>query len=128
MRGHEELIAMRLRGYAPRMVWIDAELNRLPMADDWHNESPAAAHLQLAPTENPATVDFRCVVGLDVWISGDDAKRVRGIRDACIAAQARRVVASTHEQIGADEWVSFRLVERTDTAGQLTIEKEAAHG
>jgi hypothetical protein len=128
MRGHEALIAMRRQGAVPDVVWIDTDLARLPMADDWLEVTPRHAHVQLDPADSPARVDFRCVIGLTVSISGDDLKRVRATRDACVFAGAKRVIASTTKRIGRGEFAAFQLVELTDTDGHLTHEPESVHG
>jgi hypothetical protein len=107
MRGQHALIAMRSKGYAPRIVWFDLEPDRLPMADDWQHETPAHAHLQLEPHDRIATLDLRCLVGLTVAVSGPDAEKVRRMADACKEASAGRVIA----YCGGDYI--------TDTAGHL---------
>lgn len=106
MRGHQALITMRMEGYAPEMVWFDVDSPHLPMPDDWHHVSPNHAHLQLQPSDNLATLDLRCVVGLTVFVDGHETRRVVAIRDACIKAGAKRVIAYTEDHL-------------SDTAGQF---------
>lgn len=128
MRGHLALIAMRQRGAKPDLVWLETNPERDPCCDDWLEITPKHAHLQFDPEESPARVDLRCVVGLTVSISGSNLKRVRATRDACIAAGAKRVIASTTRQIGNDEFPAFQVMELTDTDGHLTHNIEEIHG
>lgn len=117
MRGHQQLIAMRNAGAVPDVVWIDTDLPKLPMPGDWHEITPRHAHLQLDASDRLARLDLRCVIGLTVSVSGSDVHRVRAVRDACIDAKAKRVIAATTTPIGIDEFIAFKLVELTDTAG-----------
>jgi hypothetical protein len=94
MRGHHALIEMRTQGYAPACVWLDVNEPRLPMPDDWQENSPRDAHLQLEARDRLSTLDLRCLVGLRVFVYGDVAKLVGATREACIAAGAKRVIAA----------------------------------
>ena len=120
MRGQQQLEAMRMNGFAPSVVFIDTEPGT-SLADDWHTLNPHIAHLQIGPLEKP---DFRCVVGLTVCIFGDDAKRVKAIRDGCIEAKASRVITSSAEPYELPGVPSGRICHRTsevtDTEGHLT--------
>jgi len=95
VRGAEALVAMRRRGYAPRLAIVDLDEDRLQSWRDWEVLNPAIAKLAPGDGEHAARADLRCVVGLNVLVTGDDAERVRSYRDACIAANAKRVVAFT---------------------------------
>lgn len=99
MRGHKALVAMRLKGRKPAMVWFDADYPKLPMADDWQEDRPDHAHLQIDRHENVETLDLRCLVGLTVFVDGQDVRRVVAVRDACIKAGAERVIAYAPEHI-----------------------------
>jgi hypothetical protein len=98
MTGHEELRNMRRRKLVPRAVWItDGED---VMARDWHEEPNLCdqqkhACISLAETDVPEALDFRCLIGLEVHVSGDrSAARARRIHNALIEAEAKRVITT----------------------------------
>jgi hypothetical protein len=103
MRGHKALIDMRSKGWKPSLVWLDADSPKLPMTDDWDMVSPMHAHLQLQATDRLATLDLRCLVGLTVFVDGNNTQRVIEARDACIKAGAERVIAYTADHISDTE-------------------------
>jgi hypothetical protein len=111
MRGADDLVSMRKRGAVPSVVWIDAETEYLHLP-----ASQEHAHLQLADGESAHRADMRCVVGLTVCVSGPDANRVHALRDAAIAAKAKRVIASV-VTLRTGHWI---VDEVTDTAGFMT--------
>lgn len=119
MRGHQDLIAMRRRGYVPHVVFIDIGQDRL--WDGWVERTPWSAHLCVGESEQPSRADLRCVVGLTVSVHGEDAARVHALRDACIEARAARVIATvsrcTHDVL---KYERFECSEVTDTAGVMT--------
>lgn len=116
MRGRAALEAMRRDGYAPSLVIIDLDDNKLRMAKDWEHHNPTTA--RLAPAgEPPHRADLRCVVGLTVFVHGDEPEAVHAWRDACVNAKAKRVVAAvtvldTYHEV-------FQTTEIHDTAGVL---------
>lgn len=115
MRGQRALEAMRRRGRVPDSVFIDVDDSRLRMADDWQVHTPALA--MLSPLrDKPSQADLRCVVGLTVFVSGADLKLVHAMRDACIRAQAARVIATTCVPRGE----VFDCIEVSDTEGKFT--------
>ena len=131
MKGAESLRFMRRRGYAPSMVFLDTEDNRLRPWADWERINPNHAHLTPERNDVPARADLRCVVGLRVLVQGDDADAVHAWRDACIAAKASRVVASVTRCIESDPlYARYETLEMTDTAGLLAPRHEEAihHG
>lgn len=121
MRGASRLIEMRKRRQAPSVVFLDADAVRLPMPDwelcDVAGQPTNIVHMQAEQGETLRRIDLRCLVGLTVCISGLDSARVHTLRDAAISAKAKRVIASVQEQIGRDEWIAFKTIECTDTAG-----------
>ncbi len=117
MRGQAQLEALRRRGYAPEVVFIDADAKPVRRVDAMFDSlADGAARLGLLPGESPKRVDLRCVVGLVVHVNGTDADRVQAMRDAAIAAGAVRVIAAATERT-EQGWQPFRTVELTDTAG-----------
>ncbi len=92
MRGHESIIAMRLRGRRPALVWMhdDPECADL----DWPlwRESLPYPNVLLSPEDSPARVDLRFVVGLPVMVSFHDVIRMQRMVLACEAAGASSVI------------------------------------
>lgn len=116
MRGRAALESMRRDGYAPSLVIIDLDDHKLRMAKDWEHHNPTTA--RLAPAgEPPHRADLRCVVGLTVFVHGDEPEAVHAWRDACIEAKARRVVAAVTVLDTYHE--AFQTTEIHDTAGVL---------
>jgi hypothetical protein len=119
MRGHDALIAMRLRRQVPLAVQIDTdgEPNRLHAC--WHSLGVGMAHLHIGADEAVQPLDLRCVVGLLVIVHGLDAGRVSTVVDACEAAGASRVVGSVFQRRG-EEWEHAQMF---DTDGVMTWPK-----
>lgn len=94
MTGHEPLVAMRLRGRQPASVHINANGNSV---GNWtipaYPGAPLHAELNVHPSETIGRLDLRCIAELTVHLNGDDPQRVAALRDACIEAGARRVIA-----------------------------------
>lgn len=103
MKGIESLVAMRMEGRVPSLLYVDLDVGRMP----------GEGHLQIDNAEPLHSVDLRAVQGLVVSISGLDAGRVRAIGLACEQAGARRVIANTLKQ----STHGFEMVEVTDTEG-----------
>ncbi len=121
MQGHQALLEMRRAGRAPGAVFIDVDLPTLtPMDEDlqWQNVDPSSADIEIAVDEPVHRLDFRFVIGLTVHVSGCEAKRVEAVRDACIAAKAKRVIASF--MVRADSRDGFDVARITDTEGHFT--------
>ncbi len=130
MQGHTRLIEMRLAGYVPDWVFIETEPNSLRLADDWHEMDNTKAVLQLDAADRRP--DLRCVAGLPCYVEGSDIHRVHAVRNACIAANAQRVIAAVLRRVGSGEWVAFNTIETTDTDGVFeylaATASEVAHG
>lgn len=94
MKGQEALLAMRKAGKAPSAVFIETATDRLKQSSDWQHNTPGMAALLIEPDDIPAMLDLRCVVGLLVSISGDCEELVGRVHEACVAANAKRVVSS----------------------------------
>lgn len=121
MRGAEALREMRLSGYAPSLVIIDLDDERLRMAVDWQHVNPTTARLAPAANDAPHRTDLRCVVGLKVFVHGDKTEAVHAWRDACIAAKASRVISAvTICTSDVPDYETFKTLEIGDTTGKLT--------
>lgn len=120
MRGHQDLIAMRRSGYVPHVVFVDIGPDRLRMSDGWAERNPASAYLCVGGDERPSRSDLRCVVGLTVSVHGEDVAAVHAMRDACIEAKAKRVIATVTKCTNATpKYERFETIEVTDTEGHM---------
>jgi len=111
MRGHRELIAARLQGYAPSLVFLELDFGRIPLAVD---------QVQIEETDRLSSIDLRCVRGLNVSVSGVGSLRVKQIAQAAIHAGAMRVLTfvSAPKPNGTNE-----ITEMTDTDGSYVWKK-----
>lgn len=112
MRGHLPLLEMRRRGAVPEIVFVDTEPGRMRQWAEWPALHPDLATIEVEPGDPLNRLDLRCVVGLRVSVSGNDEARVRAVVEACIAAQANRVVGTVTHMAGGNATV----VLVTDTA------------
>lgn len=129
MRGADALRQMRREGYAPNLVIIDLEENWLRSWAEWERLNPTIAKLAPKPGEVASRADLRCVVGLSVFVTGDDPAAVHAWRDACIAADAKRVIAAVTRCVNPDapaEFHRFDTDELTDTSGALDSDAASA--
>lgn len=111
MKGAEAVRQMRRAGYAPRMVDISTD----PVKPHLIGCVGGYATMQ---AERPNMADLRCVVGLMVTVDGTNAERVHAMRDACIAAGAKRVIAAVLRVLDYGPDVDrVRVVEMSDTGG-----------
>jgi hypothetical protein len=118
MRGQAALEAMRRSGVVPAWVWIDTDHWRSDVPETWQVYAPQHAHLQ---STKPDRAALRCVVGLPVQIDGEDRERVNAMRDACIAAGAKRVIASLYERRDdVPDYERYQVIEVSDTDGRQT--------
>jgi len=108
MNGHQTIIDMRRSGLKPVYVWLqDSGL------------APADYAVTLAPTDNPATLDLRFLVGTTVLAEGSNRERLAAMLKAASEAGAKRVITNRHVRDG----VRFEIVETTDTDGVMTWPK-----
>lgn len=71
MTGHEPLLAMRRRGYAPAQgVRLDVGFVDPHSAKAWHRKGMPCAVVHLADADDLARLDLRFLVGLDALIVG----------------------------------------------------------
>ena len=98
---------MRKERQVPRCVWVeddDARMTR-QMASDWHQEPNVVdrqmhAHLHIAETDIPESLDLRCVVGLKVHLSSARGEaRQRRLFNALVEAGAREVIAVAGSEV-----------------------------
>lgn len=119
MRGHEPLIALRRSGCTPPFG-VSIETAEAPSAwpARWHamGYEPSRAHVHIGPQERLHALDLRFVVGMDVYVDGTSARRVREVMVAVKAYQPARVVCVVFEHRGDN----CKTVEMIDSKGELT--------
>lgn len=102
MRGHEQLLVMRRKGFSPKWVFIDTWTEEGGAWSDWPVETPHRAHVEVHGNDLISGLDFRFVVGLQVLVMGRELYRLQAIGDACKEAGARRVlIAHAHH---VEDW------------------------
>lgn len=121
MRGHEPLIAMRMRRRKPStFVAMDIHPGRHWLAEHWHEWEGLGPQIVVDPSEAIGLLDLRFLVCLDVCISGDvgHADQVRRLRESCAAAGAARVFGGLHR--ARNDLGELETVELFDSEGVLT--------
>jgi hypothetical protein len=92
MKGHENLIKMRLAGKKPSAIWV--YLRDYPNWNfNWEFACPDKPEVFISPKDNLRLLDLRFAVGLTVHIIGNDEARTRDVLNALQAANAKRVIA-----------------------------------
>lgn len=97
MRGHEPLIAMRLRGRVPRSCCLSIFPVKAWVVQ-WHQHPATEGDATVEVTEQEARsasrLDLRFLVGLKVVIvNGPDSALTTALAEAALAAGALRVIA-----------------------------------
>lgn len=87
MRGHEKIIASRLAGTTPKIVF----LNDYPCKTDWFDN---AGHATVCTAGDPlSSLDLRFLVGLKVSIGAESEARAKAIFAKAKAFGAKTVAA-----------------------------------
>ena len=92
MRGHDELIAMRIRGNHPQAV----NICDFPVKLDWYGDCPTVCVAE----DHVVDLDLRFVFGMVVHIEGHDEGRADDLMQKCIEADARIVSRSCYPRKG----------------------------
>jgi hypothetical protein len=103
MTGDKELFEMRRSGLKPEFVWVSD--STFSMLDGFT--------VRLAG-DTPELLDLRFLVGVTALTQGSDSARLTRISEACMAAKARRVIATLSDPI------SHEVIQITDTQGAMT--------
>ncbi len=107
MRGHEAIIAARLRGWKPAK-WVVVDVGRDATWHDWllkwsgieiAPHLPSTTYVCLAPSDSTRLADWGWAIGLKVQVDGDDEARVMAACECLRAAGAARVVALLCDRI-----------------------------
>jgi len=98
MKGHENLIKMRLAGKKPNAIWV--YLRAYPnWIFNWEFACPDKPEVFISPEDNIRLLDLRFAVGLTVHIIGNDEVRTRAVLSALVAANAKRVIAVLGDEV-----------------------------
>lgn len=125
MKGHEHLIAMRLRRLVPIMVYIDTA-DTGALTHMLNSDEPSRAHVWIEPGDSIALLDLRCLYGLQVSITGTERERVEATIRGAKEAVARRVIGIVLRYVGKGAYERAETIRHTDTLGDY--EWEAEHG
>ena len=109
MKGHKELIELRMRGKVPKVVYL--ETGKLPIA------SGGDATVWLDQGDMIDRLDLRFLGGLEVTVEGDDQAIVKAAEQAAIKAGAKRVEALVYAPRVTQEQTYFHAISHTDTQG-----------
>lgn len=112
MRGHQQIIALRLQRKAPKTVHIWCGTDALQGWKDWHT-STGHAEVEIQNDEPLSSLDLRFTVGMLVMVNGTDPFRVAAVHAGCLAAGARRVVSGA---VGMDGEMGRLLDSATEAA------------
>lgn len=104
MRGHQPLVAMRMRGVCPKTAVVHVGLDPLKLWRDWASFMPQHPSIEVPPTDRLSALapELRCLVGLTVMVDGEDLDRTWAVAELCAAAEASRVIAMWHAPKPAD--------------------------
>lgn len=111
MRGHENIIALRMKGVRPAgMVWL-CDYPVKPEFIEWQYASDCASPSVSVHGDEIGALDLRFVVGLPVDVTGTDARRVKALAGACKRAGASMVIANDGKRFAA--WTAGEAAWRT---------------
>ena len=97
MRGHLELIKMRLEGLKPRGLWVCYGIDNSRSWDAWSKARDTLPYpeIEIQPIENLNQLDLRFAVGLTVHIqSNEPLPKLKKIYDAFVNAKVKSVFVS----------------------------------
>jgi len=113
MRHHQDLIAMRLHGETPGVVFIDTD-------DSGAVKTLSATSLWVEGKDAIKRLDLRCLVGLNVVVNGSDRARVKATFEAAQQAGAARVRAFVITTTGKGEFMRYAAAQHADTQGEIS--------
>ena len=92
MRGHQEIIKMRLERISPKAVFVYYGEDKSKGWSNWSKYQLDFADVEILPIENINQLDLRFAVGLSVHISTDQPyRKVKALHNAFLASKALRV-------------------------------------
>jgi hypothetical protein len=107
MKGHEGIIKMRKKGYAPTMISLDDLSFPSPLAN-WkeHDHTPTVC----VHKEAIEGLDLRFLVNMRVSVTSCSEDRAKRLFNACKAAGATWIAAShteIHGEVAKTGWMDF---------------------
>jgi len=101
MRGHEAILAARMRGLRPtKTIHVDVSLRSDQPRLLGYNECdlapgiPGTRYVCLGVTESARLADWGWCIGLNIHVDGDDEARVRSAFERIVAAGASVVLGT----------------------------------
>lgn len=112
MRGHENIIAMRMKGVKPAGAVLVCDYQVNPSFLEWRYSDDRKNPTVCTHGTQVSAIDFRFVVGLPVHVHGDSVSRVKQIAGACKKAGAESVAAQAGDMVafwkkGDAQWQTF---------------------
>jgi hypothetical protein len=106
MRGAEELIALRRRGYRPEKGVVVC-MSAMPIGKTYDDglSDTGCAGIDIGSDEVLARLDFRCLIGLRVVVTGSDESRIMYAASLIEQAGASGVVGLTYGEAMAENWL-----------------------
>ena len=98
MRGHVDLLKLRIEGLKPRGLWVCYGHDPLNGWNTWSKAGDTLAYpeIEILPIENINQLDLRFAVGLTVHIaSKEHLAKLKKIHNAFVSAKAKSVFVST---------------------------------
>lgn len=102
MRGHIELLKLRMEGLKPRGLWVCYGHDPLKGWNTWSKAGDTLPYpeIEILPIENINQLDLRFAVGLNVHISSKEhLAKLKKIHSAFVAAKANGVYVYSHHCI-----------------------------
>jgi len=100
MKGHENLINMRLAGKKPQAVWFYLrDYPEFKYHWDSYSGGYAMPEVFVSPDDNIKLLDLRFVVGMTVHVIGWHNDRIKDICEALINAKAKVVYAVVDSKV-----------------------------
>ena len=97
MKGHKELLNMRMEGFKPRGIWVYYGQDSLKGWSTWNKSKDNFLYpeIEILETEPLGTLDLRFAIELDVHISTkQNVDKAKNIFRAFKSARARQVFVS----------------------------------
>ena len=92
MKGHQEIIKMRLDRVAPKAIFVHYGEDKTKSWASWHRHTIDFPDVEILPIENINALDLRFAVGLPVHItSREPYHKVKALHKAFLASKAIRV-------------------------------------
>lgn len=102
MRGHDELLDLRLSGYRAEIVWVMV-LEGPALTDRWNDVKGSIEGgyptIDVEPDDIPGLLDLRALHGATALIQGMNADRIEQVTRRAMEFRPARIIASTPEGI-----------------------------